>query len=78
MLVTPLFQTSPFSAQRSEDATQYRPVKDVEAFNAILPPAIEFVEGSSSGSLGVLDVGYEPINGTPKASSNAVSRDHLG
>ncbi|KAF8897822.1 hypothetical protein BD779DRAFT_1492604 [Infundibulicybe gibba] len=49
------------------DSVQYRPSKDMDAFNSLLPPPIEFVEGSSSGALAVPEGKYEPINTTPKA-----------
>lgn len=51
------------------------PVHDITAFNNLLPPAVEFVEGSSSGTLAVPEGKYEPINGTPrlvKTDSNSV------
>jgi hypothetical protein len=68
MLATQLFPAaSPFSTSHQDsDGAQYRPAKDVEAFNAILPPAIEFVEGSSSGTLSIAETKYEPINSSPK------------
>ncbi|KAI0346869.1 cysteine proteinase [Trametopsis cervina] len=46
------------------DLAQYRPVRDLDAFNTLLPPPIEFVEGSSSGTLAVAEGKYQPINGT--------------
>jgi hypothetical protein len=46
----------------------YRPAKNLEAFNSLLPPAVEFVEGSSTGALAVAEGKYEPINVTPKAT----------
>ncbi|EGO02031.1 hypothetical protein SERLA73DRAFT_120678 [Serpula lacrymans var. lacrymans S7.3] len=77
MLASPLYPTSPFSQQPPEDSTQYRPVRDLEAFNSLLPPPIEFVEGSSSGTLAIAEGKYEAINATPKATTkNLVSKSH--
>ncbi|KAJ3930181.1 MAG: cysteine proteinase [Lentinula lateritia] len=70
MLASPLYpsaQPNPFPS--SEDNRQYRPSKDIEAFNSLLPPPIEFVEGSSSDALAVAEGKYEPINVTPKRST---------
>ncbi|KAH9482542.1 Ubiquitin carboxyl-terminal hydrolase 36 [Psilocybe cubensis] len=53
-----------FSTQHGQD--DYRPSKDMDAFNNLLPPPIEFVEGSSSGTLAVAEGKYEPINASPK------------
>jgi ubiquitin carboxyl-terminal hydrolase 36/42 len=61
MLATQLLPQSPFGQQYSDDA-QRRPAKDADAFNALLPPAIEFVEGSSTGALAVPESKYPPIN----------------
>ncbi|PCH40869.1 cysteine proteinase, partial [Wolfiporia cocos MD-104 SS10] len=56
----------------SEDATQYRPVENIDAFKNLFPPPIEFVEGSSSGSF-VLDEGkYQPINSVSTAPRTEV------
>ena len=69
MLASPLYPTAPFSTQLlSDDPAQLKPSKDIDAFNSLLPPPIEFVEGSSSGVLAVAEGRYDPINGTPKAS----------
>ncbi|KII94995.1 hypothetical protein PLICRDRAFT_149333 [Plicaturopsis crispa FD-325 SS-3] len=68
MLASPLYPASFSSQQNTEDSSHYRPARDIEAFNKLLPPPIEFVEGSSSGSLAVAEGKYEPINGSPKAS----------
>lgn len=69
MLASPLYPTLPFSSQLlSDDQLHLKPSKDIEAFNSLLPPPIEFVEGSSSGVLAVAEGKYDPINGTPKAS----------
>lgn len=67
MLASPHYPTPLFSPRKSTDETQYRPAKDMEAFNNLLPPAIEFIEGSSSGTLVLGEGKYEPINGSPKA-----------
>ncbi|KAK2466050.1 hypothetical protein APHAL10511_001692 [Amanita phalloides] len=50
----------------SDEPHQYRPARDLESFNKLLPPPIEFVEGSSSGMLAVPEGKYEPINASPK------------
>ncbi|OBZ77162.1 Ubiquitin carboxyl-terminal hydrolase 42 [Grifola frondosa] len=71
MLASPLLPSPGFS----EDASQYRPVKDLEAFNKLLPPPIEFVEGSSSGTLAIAEGKYQPINSSPK--SNKVETHEL-
>ncbi|RDB19818.1 Ubiquitin carboxyl-terminal hydrolase 42 [Hypsizygus marmoreus] len=71
MLASPLLPTQPtFSTSHVSDDSplQYRPARDKEAFNSLLPPPIEFVEGSSSGALAVPPGKYEPINGSPRAS----------
>ncbi|KAG6830330.1 hypothetical protein H0H92_001265 [Tricholoma furcatifolium] len=71
MLASPLLPSPPVfsNGHVSEDsALQYRPARDREAFNSLLPPPIEFVEGSSSGALAVPPGKYEPINASPKAS----------
>ncbi|KAF9006599.1 hypothetical protein BDQ17DRAFT_1303029 [Cyathus striatus] len=73
MLASPLLPAPTFSTQHSaEDSTQYRPSRDLEAFNNLLPPPIEFIEGSSSGSLAVAEGKYEPINGVPTTSKQEV------
>ncbi|KAG1851769.1 hypothetical protein C8R48DRAFT_676361 [Suillus tomentosus] len=73
MLASPLYPTSSFAPQlASDDHSQFRPARDIESFNNLLPPPIEFVEGSSSGALAVAEGKYEPINATPKASQNIV------
>ncbi|EGO27655.1 hypothetical protein SERLADRAFT_461488, partial [Serpula lacrymans var. lacrymans S7.9] len=76
MLASPLYPTSPFSQQPPEDSTQYRPVRDLEAFNSLLPPPIEFVEGSSSGTLAIAEGKYEAINATPKATTKNLPREN--
>ncbi|KAI6152250.1 cysteine proteinase [Pisolithus tinctorius] len=69
MLASPLCPT-PFSQLASDDHSQLRPAKDIEAFNSLLPPPIEFIEGSSTGALAVAEDKYEPINSTPKATKH--------
>ncbi|KAF9077002.1 hypothetical protein BDP27DRAFT_1162414, partial [Rhodocollybia butyracea] len=66
MLVSPLYPNL-FSSQGSEDGRQYQKMAaNLEAFNSLLPPPVEFVEGSSSDALAVAEGRYEPINTTPK------------
>ncbi|PFH51292.1 hypothetical protein AMATHDRAFT_100227, partial [Amanita thiersii Skay4041] len=68
MLASPLMPATTFSPPHaSEDSLQYRPSRDLDAFNKLLPPPIEFVEGSSSGTLAVAEGKYEPINPSPKS-----------
>lgn len=50
----------------SEETTQYRPAKDLESFKNLLPPPIEFVEGSSKGALLMDETKYRPINASPE------------
>lgn len=69
MLALPLYPTSIASHQSSEGVSQYRPAKDIESFNKLLPPAVEFVEGSSSGTLLVAEGRYEPVNDSPKSAA---------
>ncbi|KDQ64358.1 hypothetical protein JAAARDRAFT_116722 [Jaapia argillacea MUCL 33604] len=77
MLASPLYPTPSFSpTQNSDDHLKYHPTKDLETFNSLLPPPIEFVEGSSSGALAVAEGKYQPINVTPKALKTEV-RLHL-
>ncbi|KAI0722755.1 cysteine proteinase [Earliella scabrosa] len=70
MLALPLLPSPRFT-----DDTSYRPAKDLEAFNKLLPPPVEFVEGSSSGVLAVAEGKYQPINESPKAAAVADSRE---
>ncbi|KAJ7490338.1 cysteine proteinase [Mycena galericulata] len=64
MLASPLYAApAPFASQSDEGAKYSR---DIESFNKLLPPPVEFVEGSSSGALAVPEGKYEPINATPK------------
>ncbi|THH30702.1 hypothetical protein EUX98_g3506 [Antrodiella citrinella] len=69
MIATQLYPAPTFSENRDRDAAQYLPAKDVESFNKLLPPPIEFVEGSSSGTLAIGDGKYQPINGSPTTVS---------
>ncbi len=68
MLASPLLPSTRFS-----DETSYRPAKDLDAFNKLLPPKIEFVEGSSSGVLAVGEGKYQPINEVSKKAAADVS-----
>ena len=76
MLASPFRLTAPFSPtgpkNTSEDSLSFRPARDVDAFNSLLPPPIEFVEGSSSGTLAVPEGRYQPINVSPKLSAKDV------
>ena len=65
MLASPLLPSPMFSQRTSED---YRPSKDTETFSSLLPPPIEFIEGSSLGTLAVVEEKYEAINASPKLS----------
>ncbi|KAI0307038.1 hypothetical protein B0F90DRAFT_1665355 [Multifurca ochricompacta] len=67
MLALPLYPASIGPHQSPESVPQYRPAKDIESFNKLLPPVVEFVEGSSSGTLLIAEGKYEPVNGSPKA-----------
>ena len=62
----------------SEETTQYRPAKDVEAFNSLLGPPIEFVEGSSKGALLMDETKYRPINASPEPPETEVHLYHFG
>ena len=69
MLASPLLPSAMFSTQPgTEETLHYRPSKDLETFNSLLPPPIEFIEGSSSGTLAVAEGKYEAINASPKIS----------
>lgn len=76
MLASPFRPAAPFSPtgpkNSSEDSLSFRPARDVDAFNSLLPPPIEFVEGSSSGTLAVPEGKYQPINVSPKLSAKDV------
>ncbi len=71
MLALPFHPTSIASHQSPETVSQYRPAKDIESFNKLLPPVVEFVEGSSSGTLLIAEGRYEPVNGSPKAPAGS-------
>ena len=60
MLASPLPPAPTFGLQPRED--DFRPSKDIETFNSLLPPPIEFVEGSSTGAYAVPEGKYKPIN----------------
>ena len=68
MLASPLLPSPRFA----EDSS-YRPAKDLESFNKLLPPPIEFIEGSSSGVLAVAEGKYQPINESPNQKEAAVA-----
>ncbi|KAK0461990.1 Usp36 protein [Desarmillaria tabescens] len=76
MLASPLYPApSPaFSPSHSngDDQLSCRPSRDLEAFNSLLPPPVEFIEGSSSGTLAVAEGKYEPINATPTRKASPV------
>ena len=65
MLAAPLHLASSFSPLQPGEEIQLKPAKDLEAFNALLPPPIEFVEGSSTGPL-FDETKYTPINASPR------------
>ena len=69
MLALPLYPASIGPHQSSESVPPFRPAKDIETFNKLLPPVVEFVEGSSSGTLLIAEGKYEPVNGSPKAKA---------
>ncbi|KAF9481839.1 cysteine proteinase [Pholiota conissans] len=66
MLASPFLPSSMFSQHNSDESIHYRPSKDMDTFNSLLPPPIEFVEGSSSGTLAVAEGKYEAINASPQ------------
>jgi hypothetical protein len=69
MLALPIHPT-PFTPHQSpQTVSQCGPAKDIESFNKRLPPVVQFVEGSSSGTLLIGEGRYEPINGSPKSST---------
>ncbi|KAH9049650.1 cysteine proteinase [Lactarius hengduanensis] len=69
MLASPLYPASIGPRQSPDSVSQFRPAKDIESFNKLLPPVVEFVEGSSSGTLLIAEGKYEPVNGSPKAKA---------
>ncbi|KAH6915109.1 Usp36 protein [Coprinopsis sp. MPI-PUGE-AT-0042] len=68
MLASPLLPAPTFGLQPRED--DFRPAKDIETFNSLLPPPVEFVEGSSSGAYAIPAGKYRPINvpSSPKST----------
>lgn len=66
MLASPLLPSPMFSPQHTSE--DYRPSKDTEAFSSRLPPPVEFIEGSSSGTLAIAEGKYEVINASPRLS----------
>ena len=66
MLASPLLPSPMFSPQHTSE--DYRPSKDTETFSSRLPPPVEFIEGSSSGTLAVVEGKYEVINASPTLS----------
>ncbi|KAH8094862.1 cysteine proteinase [Cristinia sonorae] len=65
MIATQLYPAPTFAENRDRDSAQYLPANDIESFKKLLPPEIDFVEGSSSGTLSIGDAKYQPINGSP-------------
>lgn len=65
MLAAPLHPASSFSPLRPGEEVQCKPAKDLDAFNALLPPPIEFVEGSSTGMM-LDETKYTAINASPR------------
>lgn len=68
MLAAPLHPASSFSPLQPGEETQLKPAKDLDAFNALLPPPIEFVEGSSTGPM-FDETKYTPINASPRSKN---------
>ena len=68
MLAAPLHPASSFSPLQPGEDIQLKPAKDLDAFNALLPPPIEFVEGSSTGPM-FDETKYTPINASPRSKS---------
>ncbi|KAJ7232212.1 hypothetical protein B0H12DRAFT_1261739 [Mycena haematopus] len=70
MLASPLYAApAPFTPEGAKYT------KDIDSFNKLLPPPIEFIEGSSS--LAVPEGKYEPINVTPKTGKPERPRHNL-
>ena len=61
-----------FLVSHSTCVLDHRPSKDTEAFSSLLPPSIEFIEGSSSGTLAVAEGKFEVINASPRLSKAKV------
>lgn len=55
-----------------------RRAKDLPAFMSLLPPVVEFVEGSSRGALASLEGRYEPINVPPKEEEKEGEQNRWG
>ncbi|KAI0772129.1 cysteine proteinase [Trametes elegans] len=70
MLASPLLPSPRF-----DEGTSYRPAKDLDAFNKLLPPPVEFVEGSSSGLLAVAEGKYQAINEASKPEAAPESHE---
>lgn len=68
MLAAPLHPASSFSPLQPGEEAQLKPAKDLDAFNALLPPPIEFVEGSSTDPM-FDETKYTPINASPRSKS---------
>jgi ubiquitin carboxyl-terminal hydrolase 36/42 len=68
MLAAPLHPAPPFSPLQPGEEIQCKPAKDLDAFNALLPAPIEFVEGSSAGMM-FDETKYTPINASPRSKS---------
>lgn len=68
MLAAPIHPTSPFSPLQPGEEIQCKPAKDLDAFNALLPPPIEFVEGSSARPM-LDETKYTLINVSPRSKS---------
>ncbi|KAF7355532.1 Ubiquitin carboxyl-terminal hydrolase [Mycena sanguinolenta] len=65
MLASPLYAApAPFTPEGAKYS------KDIDSFNKLLPPPVEFIEGSST--LAVPEGKYEPINVTPKPAKPEV------
>ncbi|KAF9651082.1 cysteine proteinase [Thelephora ganbajun] len=71
MLAAPLHLAPSFSPLQSGEEIQLKPAKDLDAFNALLPPPIEFVEGSSTGPM-FDEAIYTPINASPRSKSETL------
>ena len=76
------------STSHTQSQQQLRPAKNIEAFKSLLPPPVEFVEGSSTGAiaLSVAEGKYDPINVGPpllngrlsNGSAEVCSYSHIG
>ncbi|KAL0949256.1 hypothetical protein HGRIS_009334 [Hohenbuehelia grisea] len=61
-------------ADTSDEQPTYRPARDIDAFNSLLPPPIRFIEASSSTVLAGLESKYTPIN-APKQQQQPGQKD---